>query len=226
MAAWCVGHLTSPNQANIGGLRTAFAPRRPSGPLIILAATSAYTSEASGQRSFPDRGHDHLTGGGGRGVVAPLSVPILLDPRIAGCLLLLYAQPVSRIVQLTIDDVTAGDSGVALRLGQPPSPVPTPLHGLLLQHLSNLQAAPSSGQWLFPGRRAAQPLNPTTLRDLLRGAGIPPEAGRTGTLRQLVLQTPPPVAAEALGYHHISTTRVAAQAGSPWSQYAPGDHTE
>ncbi len=144
-----------------------------------------------------------------------------LRVRIAGCLLLLYAQPVSRIVQLTIDDVTAGDSGVALRLGQPPSPVPEPMDCLLLQYLSNLHAEAASGRWLFPGRRAAQPLNPTTLRDLLRAAGIPPEAGRTGTLRQLVLQTPPPVVAEALGYHHISTTRTAAQAGAPWSQYAP-----
>ncbi len=34
-------------------------------------------------------------------------------------------------------------------------------------------------------------------------------------IRQLVLQMPPPVVAQALGYHHTSTTRIGSEAGSP-----------
>ncbi|MCX4792334.1 MULTISPECIES: hypothetical protein [unclassified Streptomyces] len=37
-----------------------------------------------------------------------------------------------------------------------------------------------------------------------------------GTLRAI---------AQALGYHDKSTTHIATKAGTPWKNYAPGDHT-
>jgi DNA-binding transcriptional regulator YbjK len=40
-------------------------------------------------------------------------------------------------------------------------------------------------------------------------------------LRQLVLQAPAPVIARVLGFHDVTTTRIAADAGGPWSRYAP-----
>lgn len=86
-------------------------------------------------------------------------------------------------------------------------------------------AISQNSPWLFPGRRASQPMNPATLRDALRELGIPAEKGRTSAIRQLVLQAPAPVIAQALGYHDKSTTRIAAEAGAPWESYAPGDHT-
>jgi hypothetical protein len=36
---------------------------------------------------------------------------------------------------------------------------------------------------------------------------------------------PAPTVAEALGYHHVTTAELAAQAGGTWSRYAPGDHS-
>jgi hypothetical protein len=39
-----------------------------------------------------------------------------------------------------------------------------------------------------------------------------------------VLQVPAPVVAQALGYHHNTATRLATEAGTPWSRYASGDH--
>ncbi|MCB5281086.1 hypothetical protein BJQ89_00824 [Arthrobacter sp. ES1] len=51
-----------------------------------------------------------------------------------------------------------------------------------------------------------------------------PQSSRTVVIRKIVLQMPP-VVAQALGYHHTSTTRIAAEAGSPWSEYAPGNHS-
>ena len=41
--------------------------------------------------------------------------------------MLLYAQPLSRVLRLTVTDVTRDDDGqVLIRLGDPPAPVPEP----------------------------------------------------------------------------------------------------
>ncbi|MEV4438620.1 hypothetical protein AB0K09_06285 [Streptomyces sp. NPDC049577] len=151
-----------------------------------------------------------------------------LRVRVAACLVLLFAQPVSRIVRMTADDVLRDGSHVALRLGDPPTPVPEPVADLLLDYLQDLPAStPAINQnsyWLFPGHRASQPMNPATLHDALRELGISVEKGRTPAIRQLVLQAPAPVIAQALGYHDKSTTRIATEAGAPWKNYAPGNH--
>jgi hypothetical protein len=152
-----------------------------------------------------------------------------LRSRVAACLMLLFAQPATRVVRLTIDDVTrAADGQVFVRFGEPATPVPEPFATLLLQATAqrdNLQTATNPGaRWLFPGRRAGQPLHASHLSQLVRDLGIPALAGRTAALRQLVLQVPAPVVAQALGYHHNTATRVATEAGTPWSRYASGDH--
>ncbi|EWM19782.1 hypothetical protein KUTG_10086 [Kutzneria sp. 744] len=53
---------------------------------------------------------------------------------------------------------------------------------------------------------------------------MPTVAGRGAAIRQHLLDMPAPIVADALGYHRITTTRLAAQAGTTWSRYAPGDH--
>jgi hypothetical protein len=58
--------------------------------------------------------------------------------RAAACLLL-FAQPVTRIVRLAIDDITDQDGQLLLRLGDPPVPVPEPFAGLLLQLTASRQ---------------------------------------------------------------------------------------
>lgn len=47
-----------------------------------------------------------------------------LRPRVAAIIVLLYAQPLSRVARLTIDDVIHDGDQVLLRLGDPPSPPP------------------------------------------------------------------------------------------------------
>ncbi|MFD5386373.1 integrase core domain-containing protein [Streptomyces sp. NPDC127074] len=54
--------------------------------------------------------------------------------------------------------------------------------------------------------------------------GIPTTAGRTAAIRQHVLEMPAPVVAEALGYHRVTTAKLASEAGGTWSRYATGDH--
>jgi hypothetical protein len=69
-------------------------------------------------------------------------------------------------------------------------------------------------RWLFPGRRAGQPLQPRTLSPLIHALGVPTTAGRTAAIRQHVLDMPTPIVATALGYHHVTTARLAAEAGT------------
>ena len=154
-----------------------------------------------------------------------------LRSRVAGCLVLLYAQPVSRIVRLTVDDVILGDEGqVRIRLGDPPTPVPEPFASLLLRAVNEREnthtATNPDARWLFPGRRAGQPLNVDTLRTCIRELGIPGSATRVAALRQLVLQAPAPVVATALGFCYHTTHRHHSEAGGTWKTYAPGDHSQ
>jgi hypothetical protein len=146
--------------------------------------------------------------------------------RVAAVLMLLSAQPASRIVTLATDDITRDQDGqTTVRLGDPPMPVPEPFDHLLHQYLNHraaLRTTNSHTPWLFPGRRAGQPMQSRTLAELVRDIGVPGTAARVAALRQLVLQIPAPVVADALGFHHVTTTKVRAQAGGTWTHYAPG----
>ena len=149
---------------------------------------------------------------------------IELRTRVAGCLLLLYAQPVSRLARLTLDDIITGDDGqVFIRLGDPPTPVPEPFAAMLTELAANrvnMNTAANPGcQWLFPGQRVGQPLMPIGLRRQLHELGIPLTQARTAAFRQLVLRprlrsSPAPSA---------STT--APPPNTPSQQAAPGTAT-
>jgi hypothetical protein len=45
-------------------------------------------------------------------------------------------------------------------------------------------------------------------------------AGRAAALRQLVIEVPAPVVADALGFHQNTTARHVAIAGGTWNRYA------
>ncbi|MFI0425153.1 hypothetical protein [Spongiactinospora sp. 9N601] len=85
--------------------------------------------------------------------------------------MLLYAQPLTRVVQLTIDDLIRDEEDVFLRIGEPPSPVPRPVAALLLDYIAardNMNTATNrASRWLFPGRRAGRPCRPDHLSALL-----------------------------------------------------------
>jgi hypothetical protein len=138
------------------------------------------------------------------------------DPAtVAACLLLLYAQPLTRIHHLTTSDILDdGDGQMRIRFGDPPAPVPDPLAGLLRQ----LPRDPRS-PWLFPGLLPGRPIGYPTLRQQVSGPGLPLREARISALRQLVVQAPAPVIADALGFHQTTTTRQVAHAGGTWNQY-------
>jgi hypothetical protein len=152
-----------------------------------------------------------------------------LRTRVAACLMLLYAQPVSRLIRLTTDDIIQQDDEVLIRLGDPPAPVPEPVAALLLElagNRPNITTTSPQGRWLFPGQSAGQPLAAGTMLTHLHKLGFLTGPARLSALRQLVLQAPAPVIAQSLGYHDNTTTRIATEAGKTWAQYAPGDHAQ
>jgi hypothetical protein len=72
-------------------------------------------------------------------VIRRLVTAATMEPsiRIAALFMLLYAQPLTRVLRLTIDDVLIVDGEVSIRLGEPPSPVPEPVAALLLDHIGH-----------------------------------------------------------------------------------------
>ncbi|MBV9448900.1 MAG: hypothetical protein JO345_23680 [Streptosporangiaceae bacterium] len=80
-------------------------------------------------------------------------------------------------------------------------------------------------RWLFPGRRARQPMHPTTLAALVHKLGVPTRTARTAAIRQHLRDMPAALVADALSYHPVTTAKIATQIGVTWSRYAPGDHT-
>jgi hypothetical protein len=151
-----------------------------------------------------------------------------LRARVAAALLLLYAQPSTRIARISLDDIQVVDHQVVVRLGDPPVPVPEPLGQMILdlsEQRTNLNGANAGSRWLYPGKRAGQALHPKTIQKLVHSLGIPPMTARVGALRQLVLEIPAPIAAGMLGFHPVTTARINNEIGGTWSSYAPGDHT-
>ncbi|MFE3279962.1 hypothetical protein [Nocardia sp. NPDC059239] len=110
--------------------------------------------------------------------------------------MLLYAQPLTRVLRLTTSDVLDTDGEVRIRLGDPPSPVPEPVAGLLRTHAANRlnlsTATNHDASWLFPGRRSGQHLTCDAIERQLRRYQIPALTGRSAAIRHLVLQAPAP----------------------------------
>jgi integrase len=147
-----------------------------------------------------------------------------LEHRVAAMMLVLLGQPFTRIAALSLSDVEVDADDVKLRLGAGVVPIPQPFAAMVIELLAgrpNLNTATNpTSPFLFPGRSADNHLRPATLRKAAIQMGIDLMGARSGALRQLVLECPPPVVAEALGYSYQAIDRHAQLAGSPWSSYA------
>jgi hypothetical protein len=145
-----------------------------------------------------------------------------LVDRVAGCLVLLYALPLSRIHRLRLTDLHAGPEGLMLQLGTDPVPVPAPLSDLVAQLADRHDTTRPdrlTGDWLFPGRIPAQPIEPDQLVERLNRLGIT-RAARTASLNALLRQVPAPVLAKVLNRRPWRVTARAKTLGTDWSNYA------
>jgi hypothetical protein len=147
-----------------------------------------------------------------------------LPYRVAGTLLLLYAQPLIRIVALPTAAIVVAPHETRISLGAEPVPVPEPFADMLKEHLHNRPNLRTAGgiitnPWLFPGHRAGKHLDPHTMMMALRTLGIDLLGARNSALQNLVAEIPPPVVANLLGYSHNCTQRHAQLAAQTWARY-------
>jgi len=147
-----------------------------------------------------------------------------LPYRVAGTLLLLYAQPLMKIVALPTAAIVSAPLETRISLGAEPVPVSEPFADMLKHHLHNRPNLRTAGgmvanPWLFPGHRAGKHLDPHTMMMALRTLGINLLGARNSALQNLVAEIPPPVVAHLLGYSHNCTQRHAQLAAQPWSRY-------
>ncbi|MEZ0090408.1 hypothetical protein [Streptacidiphilus sp. EB129] len=129
--------------------------------------------------------------------------------RAAGLLLLLFAQPPSRITQLTTDQVTDHGDKVTLALGPAPADLPAPLDDLIRQLVQRRQGHAvtipiTEPKWLFPGGYPGQPLAPHHLGNRLRAIGIRPRVARNTALMDIASELPSFVFSRLLGFHQTT----------------------
>lgn len=148
---------------------------------------------------------------------------VAVHDRVAGLLVLLYAQPVTTIAGLPLSSVTLDADAVHLALGDAPLRLPEPLGGLTRQ-LSRRRrghdalGADEESPWLFPGGRAGQHLSHTRMSARLKPLGIYSRSARAAALLDLSTQLPAAVLTRLLG---ISIgTATAGAAGGQWAGYA------
>jgi integrase len=139
--------------------------------------------------------------------------------RFAAALVVLYAQPLSRIVTLTPADITAADSGIYVTLGADRIQLPASLADIarrLPRTRRNGVADQLSSRWLFPSGRAGQHIGAAALGNRLRAIGVEPRSMRLAALYQLTGEIPPALLAPMLG--------ISAGTADRWSRLSRGDY--
>jgi hypothetical protein len=150
-----------------------------------------------------------------------------LTDRVAASLLLAYAQPLSRITAITLDQIGRADDGrvTTIRFGNDDIDLPDPLAHLLAELIDTPRGyvgirAPANSPWLFPGGQPGRPLTPSHLGARLRKLGINARAGRRAALIHLAAQLPAAVLADLLHLTPGTAVRWVNNAGGDWSRYA------
>lgn len=147
------------------------------------------------------------------------------EDRLAGLLLLLYAQRPAAISRLTTADVEADDQGVRVHLGQAPIRLPDPVAALARAvaasrkgHATIGALAPSP--WLFPGGQPGRPISTTQLTQRLNNLGIRPNQARSTALFQLATEIPAAILARTLGIHTDVAVAWQRLSAGDWANYA------
>lgn len=145
--------------------------------------------------------------------------------RVASLLVLLYAQAVTDIVQLTVDDVGRNGEMITITLGTDPIDTPHELGSLICDLVDERQGraavAATTSNWLFPGGQPGRHLGADRLALRLQALGLNIRATRTNTLHDLASDGGPVIVlADLLGLHPNTAARWTRAAAGDWSTYA------
>jgi hypothetical protein len=151
--------------------------------------------------------------------------------RVVGCVILLYAQPLTRVLALKVDDVAVNEdesdvaaTDVSIRFGVEFVRLPSPLAGLVLELLADRQAPRSSldvdpGSWLFPGRKPGHPRSHTWMTKRLKALGLKPGRVRARAMLHLAQRLDAPLLARMLGISFSTATQWQELAGQEFGGY-------
>lgn len=150
---------------------------------------------------------------------------VSLEDRVAALLLLLYAQPLSKVARLTRDQIDGAPGTVRVMLGAHPLDIPPPLDELLLRLAANRRgfaalAHTDDHPWLFPGGAPGLPLTSSHLMHRLHKLGIHARPARNTAMFDLAAQIPAVVLSRLLGIHINTAISWAEHAGAPGAAYA------
>ena len=146
---------------------------------------------------------------------------IAIADRVAGLLVLALAQPAARIARLPVDAVCASGDEVTVLLARTPAPLPVPMGSLVAALATQRREHAEEGFacWLFPGRRAGEPIVQPALSQRLRRIGVTC-TGRRAALYALARELPAPVLVDVLGYSRSFTAQLLAELRVDWNAYA------
>jgi len=147
------------------------------------------------------------------------------EDRVAGLLLLLYAQGPAAISRLTIDHVHKDGQHVRLRLGHEPIVLPEPLAALVLQLTATHRGHAALGdqgnsRWLFPGGQPGRPISAYRQAERLRQLGLRPGPARSTALFGLATELPAALMARLLGIHISVAVAWQRASSGDWTTYA------
>jgi len=148
-----------------------------------------------------------------------------VEDRVAGLLVLLYAQWPAAISRLTLGHIDAGEHEVRVRLGREPVVLPEPLATLVRQVVAARRGRAAIGDqgtspWLFPGGQPGQPISAYRLGQRLHQLGIRPGQARSTALFQLATDLPAALLARMLGIHIAVAVAWQRASSGDWSNYA------
>ncbi|ARZ66743.1 hypothetical protein SMD11_1079 [Streptomyces albireticuli] len=146
------------------------------------------------------------------------------EDRLAGLLLLLYAQWPAAISRLTVDHIEATDGTVRISLGAVPVELPAPVAELALRQAetrrSHAVLGRSDSTWLFPGGQPGRPISAWAMGERLRKLGIRLAEARSTALFQLAAELPAAVLARTLGIDITVAVKWQRAAAGDWGAYA------
>ncbi|MFF7415410.1 hypothetical protein [Streptomyces lydicus] len=144
--------------------------------------------------------------------------------RVAGLLVLLFAQPLTRVVRMTPNEIVSSGEVVTLVLGSEPVVLPPPLDALFLrlrdQPVQHPRTDETDRKWLFPGGSPDTPLSVQRLMSRLHALGIHSRPARNTTLRDRASELPAVVLSKLLGVHIRTAVHWSRTTGTPGAEYA------
>lgn len=145
--------------------------------------------------------------------------------RVAGLLLLLYAQQITAITTLTTDDVRDDGDTVSIMLGTSPVDLPPPLDELVRELAAARRGHAAIGRpdvtpWLFAGGRPGQPITDDALGSRLKKIGMSPLQDRCTALFALATEVPASILARMLGIHIAVAVQWQRATSGDWGSYA------